>query len=111
MSKRKSKERPAYMFVRKGNALVPEMAFDLHALDGIAQNEAVIVEIRQGRSSPRLRAYWAMLRDCIEATGCAPNVGVLHEAVKLQTGHVEQVRLGNGYTVLVPGSIAFDSMS
>lgn len=106
----RAKERPKYQFIRRGNSLVPEMEYDLSALDGIAQNEAVMVELKKGRSNPRLRAYWSTLRDCIDATGCAPNIGVLHNAVKLNTGHVDYVRLGNGYTVAVPSSIAFDSM-
>jgi len=108
---RKRKERPRYAFVRKGDSLVPEMEYDLGALTGIAQNEAVLVDIEQGRSNPRLRAYWAMLRECVDATGCALNSEALHEAVKLHTGHVTTVKLRNGMCVGVAKSIAFDSIS
>jgi hypothetical protein len=106
-----SKEKPVYRFVRRGDALLPEMDYDMGALDGIAQNEGVIVDVRQGRSNPRLRAYWAMLRECINATECAPNAAALHEAVKLNTGHVTLIRSRNGMTFAVPGSIAFDKMT
>lgn len=105
------KEKPVYAFIRRGNYLCPELEMDTHALDGIAQNERVKVDVKQFRSLPRLRAYWAMLHDCIEATDCAPNVNVLHDFIKLDTGHVEHVRLANGFTVAVPGSIAFEKMS
>lgn len=106
-----AKEKPVYAFIRKGNYLCPELEMDAKALDGIAQNERVKVDVKQFRSLPRLRAYWAMLHDAIDATGCAPNVSVLHDAIKLDTNHVEHVRLRNGMTVAVPGSIAFDKMS
>lgn len=105
------KERPTYRFVRHGNVLRPVMNFDLQALEGIAHNEEVTVEITQGRSNRRLAAYWMMLRDCVEATDCAPSSAALHEAVKLNTGHGVPVRLKNGVELLVPGSIAFDSMT
>lgn len=111
MRKRKGKERPRYAFIRRGNSLVPEMEYDLAALDGIAQNEAVLVDIEQGRSNKRLAAYWVMLRECVDATGCALTTEALHQAVKLHTGHVDMVKLRNGMCVGVPKSIAFDSIS
>lgn len=107
----KKRERPVYRFIRRGMTLRPAMEYDCAALDGIAHNEEVTVEIKQGRSRPRLRAYFAMLDDCVSATGCAPSKEALHEAVKLNTGHGVPVRLANGMTLLVPGSIAFDAMT
>lgn len=105
------KERPTYRFVRRGNVLRPAMQYDCAALEGIAHNEEVTVEITQGRSNRRLSAYWAMLRDCVDATGCAPSSAALHEAVKLHTGHGIPVRMKDGTELLVPGSIAFDAMT
>ncbi len=91
--------------------LVPQTEMDLEVVQAIPHGQAVRVEIKNERYSPRLRAYWATLNDCIKATGCAPNVQVLHLAVKLGTNHVDLVRLSSGLTVAVPGSIAFDKMS
>jgi len=106
-----AKQRPVHGFRRQGNKLVPDSAYDLGALDGIADGELVRVEIKQWRNGGRHRAYWAMLKECVDATGCALNVTVLHEAVKLSTGCVDLVRLKSGMTVAVPGSISFDTMT
>ena len=106
-----SKDSPVYAFIRQGNHLVPEMAIDEAMLEGIAQGDRVIVEVKNGRSLGRLRAYWATLRDVLNATGCAPTVQTLHSAIKLETGLVERVRLSNGMSVAVPSSISFQQMS
>lgn len=105
------KEKPTYAFVRRGNALLPELDFDLGALEGIAQGERVKLEIKQWRNSDRNRAYWAMLADVIAATDCALSPERLHDLIKLETGLVELVRLPNGMKVALPGSIAFDKLS
>lgn len=107
----KKSERPIYAFIRKGNYLVPEMEMDARALDSISQGERVKVEITQWRNVDRLRAYWAMLNEVVTATECAPSAEKLHELIKLETGFVDLVRLGNGMKVAVPGSIAFDKMT
>ena len=104
-----SKDTPTYAFVRRGNTLVPEMDMDIAALDGIAQNQRVKVEIKQWRSLPRLRAYWATLRDCIAATECAPTVDTLHKEIKLNVGLIERVRY-KGMLVQIPASIALHEL-
>lgn len=106
----KHPEKPIYAFQRVNNSLVPEMSFDLAALDGIAQGERVRVEIRQFRNNGRLRLYWRMLSYVREATECAPTSEYLHSAIKLELGFGTPVRLRNGMTVLVPSSVAFESM-
>lgn len=106
----KRPEKPVFAFVRKGNALVPEMQHDARALDGIAQGERVRIDIRQWRNLGRHRAYWAMLGDVIEATECALTPERLHEVLKLETGVVDLIRLPNGMTVAIPGSISFEKM-
>ena len=105
MAKTKS-ERPIYAFIRKGNSLVPEMEYDLKALDGIANGQRVKVEIKAWRNLGRLRAYWMMLSEAIEATGAAPNSEVLHQYCKLKCGLGEAMTLPNGEVVVLPGSIA-----
>jgi hypothetical protein len=104
------KDKPVYAFTRKGNHLIPDMEMDIHALDGIAQGQRVKLDIKNFRNLERLKAYWVTLHECIDATGCAPNVRSLHNAIKLQTDHVELVRLKSGLTVAVPASIAFENM-
>ena len=104
-----AKDKPTYAFIRKGNTLIPEMEFDLAALDGIAQGQRVKCEISDFRSLPRLRAYWATLRECIKATECAPTVHVLHGEIKLNVGLVDRVRF-KGHVVEIPSSIAIPSL-
>lgn len=107
----KKETQPIYL-VREGDTLVPQLDMDRDKIRAIPNGGTVALpELPQPRYGPRHRAYWAMLNDCVKATGCAPNAGVLHSAVKLGTKHVELVRLSGGLTVAVPGSIAFDKMS
>jgi hypothetical protein len=106
----KKAEKPTYAFRRQGDALVPEMAMDRRALDGITQGERVKVEIRQWRNSDRNRAYWAMLQEVVEATEAAITAERLHEVLKLELKVVDLIRLPSGLTVAIPGSIAFDKM-
>jgi len=108
MSKRS--ERPVYAFIRQGNALVPEMQMDCRALEGIAPNQRVKVEIRQWRNSSRFRLYWQMLQKVVDATDCAPTSEYLHSAIKLEIGYGTPVKLANGMKVLVPSSVSFSSM-
>lgn len=105
-------EKPIYSFVRKGNALWPEMEYDIRALDGIAHGQRVRVEIKEWRNLDRLKAYWSMLHDCIAATG-ANNLSAerLHEVAKLMNGCVDVVMLPGGQPVAIPASIALDKMS
>lgn len=108
MSKR---EKPVYGFVRKGNALVPAIEFDMAALDGVAQGELVNIEIKQFRNTPRLRAYFAVLREVINACDLPYTKEKLHEIIKLQNGVIDPVTLPSGLTIAIPGSISFEKMS
>lgn len=106
----KKPEKPVYSFLRKGNCLVPEAGYDLRALDGIANGQRVRIDIREWRNSGRLRAYWSMLHDAVEATGKTISAEKLHEVIKLETGLVDLIRLPTGMTVAIPASVAFDKM-
>lgn len=86
------------------------MNFDARVLESIAEGELVHVDIKQFRNNDRLRAYFKMLGEVIDATDCALSVERLHEVIKLETGCVELVRLPNGMKIALPGSVAFDRM-
>lgn len=109
--RRNKAEMPVYAFIRKGRSLVPEFDFDAKLLESVAEGERVRIELRQFRNVDRLRAYWMMLGDVVDATDCAPSASLLHEALKLEIGIVEHVRMPNGYKVALPGSIAFDRLT
>lgn len=101
----KRAEKPVYAFIRKGNSLFPEMAYDLQALDGVAQGQRVRVDVKQWRNASRLRAYWATLQDCIDATGCAASKEALDAYVRPAVNFVDTIRLSNGFLVGVPRAI------
>ena len=73
------KDKPVYGFMRKVNFLVPAMAFDLLAIECIAEGELVKVEIQQFRNVQSHRAYWATLQDVIDACGLEYNSEKLHD--------------------------------
>lgn len=105
-------EKPVYSFVRKGNCLVPEMDYDLRALDGVANGQRVRVDIREWRNLDRLKAYWSMLHDVVSATGAnGLTAERLHEVAKLQNGCVDVVMLPSGLPIAIPASIALDKMA
>jgi hypothetical protein len=106
----KKREKPVYAFIRQGNTLRPELDLDLRALDGVANGQRVKVEVKEFRNAGRNRAYWKMLSDVVSATDCAISPERLHEVLKLELGIVDLVRLPNGMTVALPGSIAFEKM-
>lgn len=101
----KKRDKPVYAFVRRGDCLIPEMSYDLQALDGVAQGQKVKVEIKQWRKLDRLAAYWATLQDCIDATGCAPSKEALDGYVRPAVKFVDTIRLANGFLVGVPRAI------
>lgn len=101
----KKKDRPVYAFVRRGNHLVPEMEYDLQALEGIAQGQKVRLELKQWRNMDRLAAYWCMLHDCVQATGCAPSKEALDSYIRPAVNYVDTIRLANGFLVGVPRAI------
>lgn len=110
MSKSKSELPPIYC-LRRGNYLVPEYAMDAEAIERFPHGQRIRVDLRTGRYPPRLRFYWQLLNKLVAATGCAANPEALHEALKLELGYANPIRLKTGMTILVPGSIAFDKMS
>lgn len=88
-----AKDKPVFAFIRRGNALVPELDYDLSALDGIAQGQRIKLEIKQWRNLDRLRAYWATLRDCVNATGCAPSPEALDAYIRPAVGFIDMVHV------------------
>lgn len=107
----KSSEHPPIYCLRKGTTLVPEFQYDAEMISELPEYDRIRVDLRTGRSPPKLRFYFQLLRKLIAATDCAPNTNALHAVIKLDLGHAEPVRLKNGMTVLVPASVAFDRMN
>lgn len=99
------KDKPVYKFIFNGKGLFPEMEYDMQALAGLAIGQAVKVEIGQWRNMARLRAYWATLQDCVDATGCAPHKEALDAYLRPAVGHCDFIRMPNGSFQAVPRAI------
>lgn len=107
----KSTEAAPIYVQRQGDKLAGEMQMDRDAIARFNAGDRIKVTLHTGRSPSRLRFYWQMLGKLVAATDCAPNAEALHSVIKLDLGYAMPVRLKNGMTVLVPGSIAFDRMT
>jgi hypothetical protein len=81
------------------------MEYDLQALFGVAEGQRVRVEVKQWRRLSRLRAYWATLHDCVQATGCAPHKEALDAYLRPAVGHCDFIRMPNGSFQAIPRAI------
>ena len=105
-----SKELPPVYVTRRGDSLIPEFEQDADWIRRQPHGVRIKVRLHTGRSPAKLGFYWQMLSKLVKATDCAPNAEAVHEVIKLELGYATPVRLKNGMTVLVPGSIAFHKM-
>jgi hypothetical protein len=103
-------EQPQIYVQRRGSYLVPEMAADKDLIERLAIGQRIKVTVTEGRSPAKLRLYWAYLGRVVKACHCAPSAESLHDVVKLHTGFVTPVMV-KGFTVAVPKSISFSSMT
>lgn len=103
-------EQPQIYVLRRGSQLVPEMQADAELIQRLSAGQRIKITVTEGRSPAKLRLYWAYLGRVVKACNCAPSPEALHDVVKLETGFTTPVKL-RGYTVLVPRSISFSSMS
>ena len=103
-------EAPQIYVQRRANHLIPEMEMDADLIQRIPLGQRVKITVTEGRSPAKLRLYWSYLGRVVKACNCAPSPEALHDVVKLHTGFVTPV-LVKGFTVAVPKSISFSSMS
>ena len=105
----KSEQPPVYV-MRRGDSLIGEMEADRDWIRQQPYGERIKATLHTGRSPAKLRWYWSFLHKVIAATECAPTAESLHSLIKLETGFTTPVRV-RGFTILVPASVAFGSMS
>ena len=103
-------EQPPIYVMRRGSVLQPEMMEDKDLIERLPSGHRIKITVSEGRSPAKLRLYWSYLGRVVRATDCCPSPEALHSLVKLETGHTTPIRV-KGYTVLVPASISFSSMS
>lgn len=103
-------EHPPIYVMRRGDSLIGEMEADREWIRQQPHDQRIKVMLHGGRSPQKLRFYWSFLGKVVKATQCAPSSETLHDVVKLHTGFVVPVMV-KGFTVAVPKSISFASMS
>lgn len=103
-------EQPPIFLLRVNEHLVGELEYDRNMVKAIPAGVRVKVVFHTGRSPKKLRFWWAFLNEVVKATDCAPTAEALNDVVKLNTGFVTPVRI-KGYTVMIPRSISYGSMS
>lgn len=103
-------EQPQIYMKRRGNQLFPEMQADADLIMRLSADTRIKITVTEGRSPAKLRLYWAYLGRVVKSCNCAPSPEALHDVVKLHTGFVTPVMV-KGFTVAVPKSISFSSMS
>lgn len=103
-------EQPHIYMKRRGSQLFPEMQADADLIMRLSADTRIKITVTEGRSPAKLRLYWAYLGRVVKACNCAPSPEALHDVVKLHTGFVTPVMV-KGFTVAVPKSISFSSMS
>ncbi|TAA49608.1 hypothetical protein [Shinella sp. JR1-6] len=103
-------ELPPIYVMRSGDSLVGEMEADREWIRQQPHDQRIKVALSTGRSLSKLRFYWSFLGKVVKATQCAPSTETLHDVVKLHTGFVTPVMV-KGFTVAVPKSISFSSMT
>jgi hypothetical protein len=87
------------------------MDMDWEALEHVANGERVKITILQWRNNERLRAYWGLLRDCVNSCGLDMPTDTLSQVIKLETGYVDVVKLPGDELVRIPRSISFEKMT
>ena len=108
---KKAKEHgPVILCRRVGGTLVGAADMDVELITRLDTGTDLFVQITQRRHPGRLRLYWAILKIVADNLDHPMQPEPLHAAVKLLLGVSVVVSLPTGDHI-VPGSIAFDSMS
>ena len=97
----------AFNFAKQAHKGVRRLSGEPYILHPIAVAQIACEEMGLGSTS----ICSALLHDVVEAKGTVLTAERLHEVLKLENGVIDTVRLPNGITVAIPGSISFDKMS
>lgn len=98
-------------FLRKQmGALRPFDSAGEAVLAEIAHGEMVRVTIRRPRNVNHHRKFWALLAVIFPHQTHYPTEETLLAAIKVALGYGESVKLPDGRTIIIPGSISFAKM-
>jgi hypothetical protein len=106
------RDKAPIMMQRQGNHLVPSSAFDAELVAALDAGKDIEVTLKQRRSLPQMRFYWATLGDVVRRIDSDryPTSERLHDAIKMATGYVEQRIKFTGEVYYASDSVAFDKM-
>ncbi len=90
--------------------LSPVSAFEAELLDRYPTGAELEITVKQRRSLPLHRTYFAMLAYVNGATEAYPTVEKLNEAIKMHLGYVTTFRRFDGEEIIMADSIAFAAM-
>lgn len=108
--KRSDTDRAPIMMRRTPRGLSPVAAFDAERLDRYAIGADLEVSIKQRRSLPQQRLYWAVLGRVVENVDGWPTSDHLHDAIKLHLGYTQKLKTVDGRVIWMADSTAFASM-
>lgn len=97
--------------VRRDGHLVPAAEYDYQTIQRFPENKPLRVDVRQPRSLPHHRFFFAALQKVCEATGLWDDVEDLLWAIKFHMKMFDEVVISaDGKVTLRPRSIAWDKM-
>lgn len=95
---------------RQMGALRPIDAAGEQALAEIPQGELVRVTIKRPRNVNHHRKFFALINAIFPHQDFYPTEETLLAAIKVALGYGESIKLPDGRTIIVPGSISFAKM-
>jgi hypothetical protein len=101
---------------RIGHNLVAAAEWDGEALEALPENTDLKVKITRARSVDQNSMYWGLLRRVVREgpewmSNQWPTADELSDALQLELGFVNQIKLPNGMVYGVPKSKSFENMS
>lgn len=103
-------DRTPILVTKTRNGLSPVSAGDAEMLDRYSTGAELEITVKQRRSLPLHRTYFAMLAYVNKATDAYPNVEKLNEALKMHLGYTTTFRRFDGEEIIMADSIAFAAM-
>lgn len=95
---------------RTPQGLSPASAYDQERLDQYRIGASLEVVVRQDRSLPHHRLYWAILSEVVKNEETFYSSTQLHETLKIELGYNKPLVRLDGSIQFVPDSTAFEKM-
>ncbi len=95
---------------RKGEGLIPMDLMSRNYIEKLDAQTVIRAVVTKPRNYDHHKKYFALLHAVYEHQDTYPSFNSFRSAVAVALGHSESVKLPDGRTILVPGSIAFGKM-